>query len=106
MASTARDPAPALSPDAEDGTSAALDALIDALGHLEETIAREAVALAAADSAPLLEAVEDKRRALAAVETLIRQPSLGALLGAGPARAHDALAQSPAWPRLLETLEA
>src|SRR5690606_15402699 len=55
-----------VSPDAArpgDADGAALDALLDALGRLEDAIAREAAALAAADTAPLLDAVDDKRRA-------------------------------------------
>jgi len=81
-----------------------LGALLDALGGLEDAIAREAAALASTDSAPLLDAVDEKRRALAAVETLIRQPPLAALLREG--RENPALTQSPTWPRILEKLEA
>lgn len=102
-------PTPGVSPGTEtpEGAGRApLDALLDALAHLEEAIAREAAALGADDTAPLLEAVDDKRRALAAVEALIRQPSLVALLAAGRDGETSVLAQSPTWPRILEKLAA
>ncbi|HEX6993043.1 MAG TPA: hypothetical protein VF339_02750 [Gammaproteobacteria bacterium] len=97
-----------VSPDAArpgDADGAALDALLDALGRLEDAIAREAAALAAADTAPLLDAVDDKRRALATVEALMRQPSLAVLLSGG-GREAASLAQSPTWPRILDKLAA
>lgn len=90
----------------EDADGAPLDALLAALERLEEAIAREAAALAATDSATLLDAVDDKRRALAAVETLIRQPSLAALLAGGDGRETSALTQSPTWPQVVAKLAA
>jgi len=83
-----------------------LDALLEALERLEAAIVREAAALAANDTAPLLAAVDDKRRALASVEALIRLPSLAALLADVRGREAAAVAHSPAWPRILEKLEA
>ena len=82
----------------------ALDALLDALGHLEAAIAREAAALGETDTAPLLAAIDDKRRALATVEALIRRPELARLLDGGYEKAPAA--ESATWTRILEKLAA
>lgn len=95
--------APSTAPD----SASPLSALLHTLEDLERAIAQEAAALAGGDADQLLEAVEAKRRALAAVETLLRSPELEPLLRdpAAAASAHSSLSTDVEWPALLEKLE-
>lgn len=84
-----------------------LSALLHTLEGLERAIAEEAAVLTSGDADQLLEAVEAKRCALAAVETLLRSPELEPLLRdpAAAASAYSSRSTDAEWSALLEKLE-
>lgn len=82
--------------------------LLVAVGDLEQSLQSETAALVAGDAGELLAAVEQKRRAVRAVERIVRESTgtgTGAKASGEPASPlQSRLERSPEWPRLLERL--
>jgi flagellar biosynthesis/type III secretory pathway chaperone len=95
-------------PAGERSTETALQRLLGAVESLEQCLHAETQALIAGEVGALLAAVEHKRRALHAVESILQEPQVQALF-LPPSARHEGLgrplARSPEWPRLLDRLE-